>query len=71
MVLCFQAMKTIHRMLVNDPLGFGEPLYRLAVLRLQVRMAVVGPLVIDFAVHEEQRVVFIRGVKAMSGHGLE
>ena len=46
-------------------------LYRLAVLRLQVRMAVVGPLVIDFAVHEEERVVFIRGVKAMSGHGLE
>jgi hypothetical protein len=46
-------------------LNFGEPLYRLPALQLVVCHAVLDVLVIDFAVHEERRLVFIRGFKAM------
>src|SRR5208283_193021 len=42
------------------PLTFGEPHYRLPALKLLVRQAVVSPLVVDFAVHEDRLLVFIR-----------
>jgi hypothetical protein len=46
--------------LQREPLNLGEPLYRLPALRLLVRQAVVDIVVVDFAVHEEQPLVFIR-----------
>jgi hypothetical protein len=61
------ALKSITERLETDPTVLGEPAYRLAGLRLQVRTCVVRPLVVDFAVHEEQPVVFIKGVKLLSG----
>jgi hypothetical protein len=45
---------------------FGEALYSLPALKLEVRQAVVAPIVVDFAVHNEQQVVFIRGFKVLS-----
>jgi len=59
------ARQAIER-LRNAPLEFGEPLFRLPVLKLSVRQGVIRPLVVDFAVHEERRLVFIRGFKLLS-----
>jgi hypothetical protein len=58
-----RALRSIARHLTYDPNNFGEPLYRLPALRTDVRVGVVLPLSIDFAVSEERQVVFIKGVK--------
>jgi hypothetical protein len=44
---------------------FGEPLYHLPALRLQLRCAVIRPLVIDFAVSEEGHEVYIKAVRLL------
>ncbi len=49
----------------QEPLIFGEPLYRLPALQLQVRQAVLLSLVVDFAVHEVRPLVLIRGFKVL------
>ena len=56
--------KAVER-LRRDATRFGEPLYRLPALRLQVRLAVVGPLVLYFAVHEDRPLVFFKSVKLL------
>jgi hypothetical protein len=58
-----KAVRYVHERLRTDPLEFGEPLYSLPAMALQVRQAMVGRLLIDYAVHEEKRIVFIRGFK--------
>jgi hypothetical protein len=55
------AFRHIVRRLETDPIRFGEPLYRLPALRLMVHQAIVLPLLVNFAVHETQPLVFIRG----------
>jgi hypothetical protein len=62
----FAAFRQIAERLHTDPFVFGEPQYRLPVLKLQVRQAIVAPLVVDYAVHEEQPLVFIRGFKVLA-----
>ena len=62
-------LKAVRRaigLLHTDPLTFGEPQYRLPALRLMVRQAVVAQLVVDYAVHEDRPLVFIRGFKVLS-----
>jgi hypothetical protein len=61
-----KAIRQILDRLERDPFDVGEPAYRLAGLRLQVRTVIVRPLVIDFAVSEELPIVFIKGVKLLS-----
>jgi len=55
------------RRLINNPRNVGEPLYTLPALRLQVRHAAIGPLLIDFAVHDRMPLVFIKGVSLLPG----
>ncbi len=57
-----EALRNIFDRLVSDPKNLGEPLYRLTTLRLQVRQVAVRPLVIDFAVHDDYPLVFIKTV---------
>jgi hypothetical protein len=57
-----EALRNIFDRLVSDPKHLGEPLYRLTTLRLQVRQVAVRPLVIDFAVHDDYPLVFIKTV---------
>src|SRR5262245_22946681 len=52
--------RRIMRELRESPEQFGEPLYLLAHTQQQVRLAVVGPLSVTFAVHSSSRSVFIR-----------
>ena len=62
------AIKAIHERLANAPLEFGEPLYQLHTLKLLVRVGIMSPLVVEYAVYEEAPLVFLRGVKALPGH---
>jgi hypothetical protein len=60
------ALRQIGNRLQADPLALGEPLYRLPALKLLVCQAVILPLVVNFAVHDELPLVFIRGFKVLS-----
>jgi hypothetical protein len=65
------ALRRIYRELQHNPNVFGEPLYRLPGLRMQVRTCLVRPLAVDFAVCEDRPLVFIKGVTLLGtqGHG--
>jgi hypothetical protein len=60
------AFREIIRRLQRDPLVFGEELFTLPIAQLNVRTAAIHPIVVDYAVHEERKLVFIRGFKVMS-----
>ena len=60
------AFKQILNALQLRPWKAGEPLYRLAVMRLQVRTIVIAPLVIDFAVSEDHPHVYIKSGRLLS-----
>jgi len=59
------AFRQIIERLEHDPFDFGEALYRLPALRMQVRHGGIGPMFIDFAVCEDRPLVFIKGVTLM------
>lgn len=61
-----RAVKEALRRLRVDPMNFGEPMFRLPALRLELRAAVVPPLVIQFAVSQDRPKVFIRSVGLLS-----
>jgi hypothetical protein len=60
------ALRQIVNQLRETPLKFGEPLYRLPTLHLSVRQGIIAPLIVDYAVHEDQPLVFINGFKVLS-----
>jgi hypothetical protein len=60
------ALRRIVRRPERDPSGFGEPVYRLPALRLQVRRGAVRPPLVDFAVSEDWLLVFVKGVKLLA-----
>lgn len=60
------AIRQIAERLQIDPLTFGEFLYRLPALKLLIYEAVVLPVIVNYAVHEDLPLVFIRGVKVLS-----
>jgi len=60
-------LRQIHRRLQQDPFAVGEPVYRLPTLQLQVRLVLLQPLSVTFAVHEEKPLVFIKVVDLLSG----
>lgn len=57
-----EAARQAYQRLRQDPDEFGEPLYRLPAMRLQVRHAAIRPLVIYFAVSEDRPDVYIKSV---------
>lgn len=59
------AFRTVVTRLKNEPWDFGEPMYRLPALRLQVRCAVVPPLIIHFGVCEDRATVYVKGVESL------
>jgi hypothetical protein len=61
-----KAFRQIIDRLENDPLRFGEPTFRLSALRLRLRTGIVKPLVVDYAVSEDHRMVWIKVVKLLS-----
>ncbi len=63
------AFRTVVQRLMNDPYDFGEPLYRLPALRMQIRHGAILPLFIDYGVCEDRPLVFIRGVTLLPPGG--
>ena len=61
-----RAFRQIVSRLERNPLHLGEPAYRLPGLRLQVRKAIIRPLVVFFAVSEDRPLVFIKDVKLLA-----
>jgi hypothetical protein len=59
------ALRQIHRYRRRDPAHFGDLLFRLPALRMQVRKAAVWPIVIHFGVTADEFLVVIRGVFLM------
>jgi hypothetical protein len=49
--------------LARTPIEFGESRANLPALELQMRLAFVRPLAVQFAVHEEKRMVFVQGFR--------
>jgi len=62
------ALKRIVRQLEADARSVGEPIYLLKHAELQVRLTVVGPVAVEFAVHTSKPVVFIRGITEFGSH---
>ncbi len=60
------ALREIYDKLQHQPMHFGEPLYHLPAMRLQVRTASVKPLLVHFAVSEERPIVFLKQVNLLS-----
>jgi len=65
-----EACRKISARLTRNPFDFGEPLYRLPALRMQIRHGVVDPLLIYFGVLEDRPLVFIKGVVLLPQRGL-
>jgi hypothetical protein len=55
-----KSLRWIQGELSRTPMQFGESRYRLEHLDLQLRIAFVGTLAVEFAVNEASRQVFIR-----------
>jgi hypothetical protein len=55
----------LHR-LERNPYDVGEPVYRLPILRMQVRLVTLGPLSVEFAVCDDRPLIFIKGVRLFS-----
>lgn len=61
------SVKRITEQLKRDPWNFGEQRYHLYFARLQVRVAAVSPVVVEFGVHMDRPDVFIRSFTALAG----
>jgi len=62
------AFKEIVRRLEHDPDEFGEPLYRLPVLNILIRKAIIIPLAVEYSVSDNHHLVIIKGIKLMDVH---
>jgi len=65
-----QAAREIYDRLRVEPFEFGEPLYDLPNLRIQVRAVLIRPLKFDFAVCQDRPLGFIKAVRLLS-RGME
>lgn len=59
------AYREILGRLKRDPRVFGEQIYSLTVLKLEVRTAAIHPLIVHYGVHQERKIVFIQGFKLL------
>jgi len=59
------AFRKVIERLRQGPTDFGEPVYFLPALQLQLRTAAIRPLLVDFAVSAARSEVYIKGVKLL------
>jgi len=64
-----EAVNRIRQRLMHDPLGFGEPLYRLPNMKLEVRLGIVPPLAVQYAVHQEKPFIILKSITPLAGSG--
>jgi hypothetical protein len=63
------AVKMIHQRLSTAPSEWGDPLYRLRYLELDLYRGTHTPLNIIYAVDEQRKLVYLTQVWPMPGHG--
>ncbi len=63
------AFKTLIDRLGVAPHNLGEALFPLPNLELWIRLAVLRPVCIDFAVHDREPYVFLKSVKLLGDFG--
>ena len=63
------AYEALHEALRLRARDAGEPRNELRVMRLQLRVAAVAPLVVEYAVHHALPLVFLRRFHLMAGPG--
>jgi hypothetical protein len=56
------ALRSALYRLQHDPWGFGELIGDLKYMRLKIHVGVIKPLLIEFAIHEERPLVFVKRV---------
>jgi hypothetical protein len=56
------AYRNVLSRLASDPRGFGEPLYDLRKMRMQVLRGTVPPLYVEYGVHDDTPLVVIRRI---------
>jgi hypothetical protein len=64
-----ELLRAAHEVFDNlrrHPNDYGEALYRLPALRMQIRCVSVRPLYVDFGVCEDRPLVIIKDVKLLS-----
>ena len=57
------AIGQIWRRLEHGPRDFGEPMYHLRAMKMEVRKAAIAPIYVEYGVHDDQLVVVIRRVR--------
>jgi hypothetical protein len=62
----FAALQLAAQRLRLDARNSGEPTYRLPAMKLQIRCAVVPPLIFHFGVSEDRRVVYVKGIESLN-----
>lgn len=60
-----EALDVIERGLRTNPREFGDPLFRLPALKLQIYMRGVFPIAVDYGVHDKLPLVIVRGFRLM------
>jgi hypothetical protein len=65
------AVRTVIERLETDPLQLGEPKSNLPVMGLVMCVGVVGPLAVQFAVDEKNRIVYIKEFRPLPRRGLD
>jgi hypothetical protein len=61
-----EALRVINNQLQTNPVSFGDPLYPLPAAKLVVYIRAVFPIAIDYGVHQEKQLVFVRSVRLMA-----
>lgn len=63
--LFISAFKEIYSRLHHNAFEFGEPLYSLPILRLQIRTGSVLPIVVTYSVSSDHPIVVIKSVELL------
>jgi hypothetical protein len=66
-----EALQAIEEKLVNEPLTWGDPLYPLRHLELMIHRGIYWVFVVEYGVHERERVVFIKEYRLLPNNPLE
>lgn len=64
--LFISSFKEIYSRLHANPFEFGEPLYTLPMLRLEVRTASILPVVVTYGVSKDSPMVVIKDVQLLN-----
>jgi hypothetical protein len=65
-----EALEIIVERLASEPLTWGDPAYRLRKADWKICHGISAPLHVFFGVDEDRRIVFIKEIAALPGHGL-